>query len=67
VACTRARRALVLVGHEKTLRRLGTDRDGEPASAASEPAVRFYRNLFHLFQSCPEYLTLARFEPEPAR
>jgi hypothetical protein len=39
VACTRARRSLVLIGHGRTLRRLG----GERATAES-----FYANLFQL-------------------
>jgi hypothetical protein len=41
VACTRARRALVLVGHARTLRRLRT----------FEPAREFYANLLGLFDS----------------
>ncbi|MDG4752633.1 AAA domain-containing protein [Micromonospora sp. WMMD718] len=44
VACTRARRGLVLVGHVPTLRRL----NGVPA------AEEFYRNLFGLLDERPE-------------
>jgi superfamily I DNA and/or RNA helicase len=62
VACTRARRALVLVGHADTLRRLGTNRDGTPRDANAEPAVGFYRNLFELFDGpSPEFLMLHKF------
>lgn len=50
VACTRARRGLLLVGHADTLRRLGTNRDGTPRDANAVPAVDFYRNLFDLFE-----------------
>jgi superfamily I DNA and/or RNA helicase len=48
VACTRARRGLVLVGHRRTLERLS----GIPA------AQEFYRNLFDVFDSSAETLTL---------
>jgi hypothetical protein len=41
VACTRARRSLVLVGHGETLRQLGTRSDGQ-----TTPAGHFYQNLF---------------------
>jgi hypothetical protein len=41
VACTRARRALVLVGHSKTLRRLRT----------KDEARQFYANLLGLFDT----------------
>lgn len=59
VACTRARRALVLVGHADTLRRLGTNGDGTPRDANAVPAVSFYRNMFDLFDgSAPEFLML---------
>src|SRR6476469_75934 len=59
VACTRARRALLLVGHADTLRRLGTNPDGTPRDANALPAVNFYRNLFGLFDgSSPEFLML---------
>lgn len=44
VACTRARRALVLVGHAPTLRKL----NGVPA------AEEFYRNLFALLAERPD-------------
>ncbi|NUT03167.1 MAG: AAA family ATPase [Hamadaea sp.] len=44
VACTRARRALVLVGHGPTLRKL----NGVPA------AEEFYRNLFSLLAERPD-------------
>jgi AAA domain len=44
VACTRARRALVLVGHAPTLRRL----NGVPAAQA------FYQNLFDLLAERPD-------------
>lgn len=59
VACTRARRALLLVGHADTLRRLGTNRDGTPRDANAVPAVNFYQNLFGLFDgSSSEFLML---------
>jgi len=46
VACTRARRALTLVGHGDTLRRLN----------GLDPAERFYANLFRLLDSgAPAY------------
>lgn len=48
VACTRARRGLVLVGHRRTLERLS----GIPAAEA------FYRNLFQVFDSDADTLTL---------
>jgi hypothetical protein len=41
VACTRARRGLILVGHGDTLRRL----------TGADPAERFYANLFRLLDS----------------
>ncbi|MBU2670178.1 AAA family ATPase [Actinoplanes bogorensis] len=41
VACTRARRGLILVGHGDTLRRL----------SGADPAERFYANLFRLLDS----------------
>ncbi|MEJ3742490.1 AAA domain-containing protein [Actinomycetes bacterium KLBMP 9797] len=44
VACTRARRALTLVGHGDTLRRL----------TGLDPAERFYANVFHLLDSGAE-------------
>lgn len=47
VACTRARRAVVLVGHADTLRRLG----GPTADAQARQAREFYQNLFGLFES----------------
>lgn len=59
VACTRARRALLLVGHADTLRRLGTSRDGTPPATNALPAVNFYKNLFNLFEtSSQEFLML---------
>jgi hypothetical protein len=59
VACTRARRALVFVGHADTLRRLGRKRDGTTRDENAEPAVTFYKNLFELFDgSAPEFLML---------
>lgn len=59
VACTRARRALLLVGHADTLRRLGTNRDGTPRDKNAMPAVNFYKNLFGLFDgSSPDFLML---------
>jgi superfamily I DNA and/or RNA helicase len=59
VACTRARRALLLVGHADTLRRLGTNRDGTPRDANAVPAVNFYKNLFGLFDGpSQEFLML---------
>jgi hypothetical protein len=45
VACTRARRALVLVGHGEMLRQLHS----------SEAAQEFYRNLFSLFDQFPDH------------
>lgn len=60
VACTRARRALVLVGHGDTLRRLGASVDGEPANAQAEKAKAFYANLFGLFGSGGDYLRIWR-------
>jgi superfamily I DNA and/or RNA helicase len=60
VACTRARRALVLVGHADTLGRLGTTRAGRPRDQQAEPAVSFYANLFDLFRSSPEYKRVHR-------
>jgi DNA polymerase III delta prime subunit len=54
VACTRARRALVLVGHGETLRRL----HGEKRQGAKE----FYRHLFELFEAKgSDYLTMTKF------
>jgi hypothetical protein len=53
VACTRARRALVLVGHARTLRQL----------AAVDQAKRFYDHLFRLFATDPEnFRLLERFK-----
>ncbi|BCJ64776.1 DEAD/DEAH box helicase [Polymorphospora rubra] len=53
VACTRARRALVFVGHASTLRSLRT----VPEARA------FYRNMLGLFRADPEtYQTIWRFE-----
>jgi AAA domain len=45
VACTRARRALVLVGHREMLSKLHT----------FEGAQRFYGNLFSLFDTSPDH------------
>ena len=45
VACTRARRALVLVGHREMLSRLHT----------FEGAQNFYGNLFSLFDTSPDH------------
>jgi len=45
VACTRARRALVLVGHRQMLSRLHT----------FEGARNFYGNLFNLFDTSPDH------------
>lgn len=61
VACTRARRALVLVGHAETLCHLGTNRDGTPRDANAAPAVHFYRNLFGLFERSSDFLMVRRF------
>jgi hypothetical protein len=67
VACTRARRALLLVGHADTLRRLGTNRDGTPRDANAVPAVNFYKNLFDLFEgSSQEFLMLRTLGQERA-
>lgn len=51
VACTRARRALVLVGHREMLSRLRT----------FEEARNFYGNLFSLFDTSPEFMQLKDF------
>jgi hypothetical protein len=51
VACSRARRALVLVGHGKTLRRLRT----------SQQAVDFYANLFELLETDENFQLIRRF------
>jgi hypothetical protein len=56
VACTRARRALVLVGHGETLRRLGGSGNGQPADSQATQAKRFYANLFDLFGSDENFL-----------
>lgn len=53
VACTRARRALVLVGHGSTLRRLG---GREPQDAQARKAKEFYDNLFTLLDSGGPFL-----------
>lgn len=45
VACTRARRALILVGHREMLSRLHT----------FEGAEKFYGNLFSLFDTSPDH------------
>jgi hypothetical protein len=50
VACTRARRALLLVGHRRTLERLS----GVPR------AERFYRNLFELLDEQSDVTTIVR-------
>jgi superfamily I DNA and/or RNA helicase len=51
VACTRARRALVLVGHAQTLRQLhGVDE-----------AKQFYAHLFKLFREDSDFHVVARF------
>jgi superfamily I DNA and/or RNA helicase len=59
VACTRARRALVLVGHGRTLRRLGSD-GGGPDGAQSRKAREFYANLFALLDSDEDFLRVWR-------
>ncbi|MEV4320512.1 AAA domain-containing protein [Actinocrispum sp. NPDC049592] len=51
VACTRARRALVLVGHGRTLRRL----------RATDQAKAFYANLFELFKTDDNFQLIRRF------
>ena len=51
VACTRARRALVLVGHREMLSRLRTFDD----------ARSFYGNLFSLFDTSPDFMSLQDF------
>lgn len=48
VACTRAHRALVLVGHGQTLQRL----------CSNPQAQSFYKNLFALFPAHPESMEL---------
>lgn len=55
VACTRARRALVMVGHADTLRQLGR---GSRAPSALQ-AARFYDNVFELVES-GEFLQVSR-------
>ncbi|WP_432907835.1 AAA domain-containing protein [Micromonospora matsumotoense] len=52
VACTRARRALVLVGHSQTLKRLN----------GVEEANVFYEHLFSLFATDPEFQIKKRFK-----
>ncbi|MEH1126467.1 DEAD/DEAH box helicase [Micromonospora sp. CPCC 206061] len=52
VACTRARRALVLVGHADTLRRLN----------GVDEAKAFYEHLFTLFAEDPDYQLKGRFK-----
>jgi hypothetical protein len=51
VACTRARRALVLVGHREMLSRLRT----------FDEARNFYGNLFSLFDTSPDFMQLQDF------
>ena len=51
VACTRARRALVLVGHREMLSRLRT----------FDEARNFYGNLFSLFDTSPDFMQLKDF------
>ncbi len=54
VACTRAHRALVLVGQKRLLGRL----------CSNEPAVRFYRHLNGLFDSSPDVMRVVKeFDP----
>lgn len=48
VACTRAHRALVFVGHSQTLKRL----------QYSEHAMKFYRDLFDLFKTNQQTMTI---------
>ncbi|MBV9445615.1 MAG: AAA family ATPase [Streptosporangiaceae bacterium] len=52
VACTRARRALVLVGHGDTLRRLGGGSDDRQAKRARQ----FYENLFGLVEADEHFI-----------
>ncbi|MEV0129607.1 AAA domain-containing protein [Dactylosporangium sp. NPDC050688] len=52
VACTRARRSLVLVGHGDTLRRLN----------GIDAAQRFYAHLFELFATDPDFQVKPRFQ-----
>ena len=51
VACTRARRALVLVGHREMLSRLRT----------FDEARNFYGNLFSLFDTSPDFMQIQDF------
>ena len=51
VACTRARRGLVLVGHREMLSRLRT----------FDEARKFYRNLFRLFDTSPDFMQFKDF------
>jgi hypothetical protein len=56
VAFTRARRALVIVGHGRTLRSLGVPgADGVPG-----PARAFYENLFRLVEHDAEFMRISR-------
>jgi superfamily I DNA and/or RNA helicase len=52
VACTRARRSLVLVGHGDTLQRLN----------GVDAAQRFYAHLFTLFADDPDFQVKPRFQ-----
>lgn len=53
VACTRSRRALVLVGHGDTLQQLG---GREPRDAQARRAREFYDNLFTLLKAGGPFL-----------
>jgi hypothetical protein len=53
VACTRARRALVLVGHADTLQRLG---GSSPQDRQAQRARQFYQNLFTLLESDEHFM-----------
>ncbi|GIF96576.1 hypothetical protein Cci01nite_16700 [Catellatospora citrea] len=56
VAFTRARRGLVLVGHNTTLRGLGQPVAGQHPG----PARHFYQNLFHLIDTDDNFLRVRR-------
>jgi hypothetical protein len=56
VACTRARRALVLVGHGDTLRRLGSSSEDQQAKKARQ----FYQNLFGLIDGGEHFMRKVR-------
>lgn len=56
VAFTRARRALVVIGHAPTIENL----------CANAPAMDFFENLFHLLRTS-EHAEMRRYGPEPVK